>query len=158
MLGHFNRQGFIFIRKYDKNQKPINYEMIEEIAIESEAEEVEITCDEDKIVPALEVSNQEEEKENANKSKKSAKCDVIEEDETDDLMHWRLIVSEEGLLKVKGLIEKNYPDLIIKEHTVEYVPREPITLDEKELEVFHRFCSDLSGVEEFEKVYTNVNC
>lgn len=72
-------------------------------------------------------------------------------------MHWKLIVSEEGLLNSKGIIEKNYPDLIVKSHSIEYVPRDLVNLSEKEFEIYGKFCQDLSELEEFEKIYTNVN-
>lgn len=156
LTSFFDKKGFLIISKYDKNQQPVQFEKIEEIAIESEAEEIKIECEEDKIVEAL----KEKEEEANDKGKKSkAKEEEIEEesDEFDPAKHWKLVTDENGLLNAKGIIEKNYPDVIIISHSLEYVPKEPVTLSDKDLEEFSRFCADLSEVEEFEKVYTNVN-
>ena len=140
------------IHKYDRNSQPVAYEQIEEAAIESEAEEVVITCDEDKIIPPLEVSDENE------KDKRAAS--PVEEDSEllDPTMHWKLVSSEEGLMNMKSLIERNFPDLVVKSCAIEYVPKESITLPDKEMEVFPKFCQELSDVEEFENVYSNVNC
>lgn len=152
LLSFFDRKGLILIYKYDKNSKPVPFEQVEEVAIESEAEEVEITCDEDKEIPPLpEVVDES----NVKASKRVAQ--KLEDDEIDFAFYWKLVVSEEGLYTAKGIIEKSYPDLVIKEATVEYFAKESVSLNEKDLDLFTRFCDELSDVEEFDKVYSNVN-
>lgn len=153
LLSFFERKGVLFVHKYDRNSQPVAFETIEEAAIESEAEEVVITCDEDKIIPPLEVPDEEVEKD-----KRAAREPIVEDtDLFDQTMHWKLVVSEEGLMSTKSLIEKNYPDLVLKSYSVEYVAKEAISLSDEDLETFIKFCQDLSEVEEFENVYSNVN-
>ena len=152
-MSFFEKKGVIYVSKYDRNQLPVVFESIEEAAIESEAEEVVITCDEDKIIPPLEVPE-----ENV-KDKRAAKEPIVEEDSEllDPTMNWKLLVSEETMMTTKSLIEKNYPDLVVKSCSVEYVPKEAVTLPDKDMETFVKFCQDLSDLEEFENVYSNVN-
>lgn len=155
MLSFFEKKGVLYVSKYDRNSQPVPFEVIEEAAIESEAEEVVIRCEEDKIVPPLEVPDENEN----TKDKRAPKEQPIEEDAEmlDSSTHWKLVVSDEGLMQTKSLIERNYPDLVIRSYSVEYVAREAVTLPDDQLETFHRFCQDLSEVEEFENVYSNVN-
>lgn len=154
MLNFFEKKGVLYVSKYDRNSQPVPFEKIEEAAIESEAEEVVITCEEDKIVPPLEVPEEKDAKD-----KRSSKEQPVEEESEllDPSTHWKLLVSDEALMQAKSLIEKSYPDLVIQSYSIEYIAREAITLPDKDLETFHRFCQDLSEMEEFENVYSNVN-
>jgi transcriptional/translational regulatory protein YebC/TACO1 len=146
VIHSFNEKGVIRLEKYDRDGQPINYEQIEEIAIEAEAEEVIVNDEDEKtqiLSPRVESSDSTE---NIN----------LEETDEDEQPCWTLRTDPMDLFKVKGYIEKSYPKLVLRDYMNEYIPIQKIDLPEEQLEDFNKMYTILEEHEEIDNIYVNV--
>ena len=139
----FSEKGLIRLDKFDRDGLPINYERIEEIAIEAEAEEVVLDNDAEmsevlQIKPKVEETGEAPDAEPA------------------EIPCWNLRTDPAELYKVKGYIEKNYPRLVIREYLNEYIPLHNIELPDTDLEEFNKVYLLLEEHEEVDNIYMNV--
>lgn len=142
----FMEKGVIRLEKYDREGNPINYEQIEEMAIEAEAEEVVINDETEKTeVLSPRVINTEP----------AEASDPLEAEEN-ELPCWILRTDSNDLFKVKGHLEKNYTNLVIRDYQNEYIAMHKIELPDEELEEFNKMYSMLEENEEIDNIYVNV--
>lgn len=144
MIHSFYEKGVIRLEKWDRGGQPISYDRIEEIAIEAEAEEV-VLDDPAEQSEVLEARVKSEEAPAAG-----------EAGEEPEPACWTLRTDPAELYKVKGYLEKQHPQLVLREFHSEYIPMHRIELADQQLEEFQQLYSVLEEHEEIDNIYMNV--
>ncbi|XP_015792785.1 uncharacterized protein LOC107369336 [Tetranychus urticae] len=127
----FIQRGVVKISRTDKDGNEIDFDAAEVIGIEAGAEEISVP---------------EEEEESKRNKDADAEANIT----------WDLMVSKDDLFRVKGFIEKNRPDLVIKDFCIEYFPRSYVEIDDKAIQKLSELVDALDEIAEVQKIYVNI--